>query len=98
MDIQALFGASIMEDCETYVGLPMVGGKSKVNTFKGLHERITKKVMGWKEKFISKADRRYLLKNLLKPSLRTLWGFLKSQRPYVTLIHYFSKCTSQGIF
>ena len=50
MDIQALFGASIMEDCETYLGLPMVGGKSKVNTFKGLHERVIKKVMGWKEK------------------------------------------------
>ena len=33
MDIQALFRASIMEDCETYLGLPVVGGKSKVNTF-----------------------------------------------------------------
>ena len=36
MDIQALFGARIMEDCETYLGLLMVGGKSKVDTFKCL--------------------------------------------------------------
>ena len=49
MDIQALFGARIMEDCETYLDLPMIGGKSKVDTFKGLQEKITKKVMGWKE-------------------------------------------------
>ena len=53
-----------MENCETYLGLPMVGGKSKVDTFKGLHERITKKVMGWKEKFISKAGREILIKSI----------------------------------
>ena len=44
--IQGLFGAQIMEDCESYLGLPMVGGKSKVNTFKDLQERITKRFMG----------------------------------------------------
>ena len=53
-----------MENCETYLGLHMVGGKSKVDTFKGLHERITKKVMGWKEKFISKAGREILIKSI----------------------------------
>ena len=41
---KAFFGALIMEDCESYLGLPMVGGKSKVNTFKDLQERITKKI------------------------------------------------------
>ena len=40
----------------------MVGGKSKVNMFKGLQERITKKVMGWKENFISKVGREILIK------------------------------------
>ena len=64
MDIQALFGARIMEDCETYLDLPMIGGKSKVDTFKGLQEKITKKVMGWKEKFISKAGREILIKSI----------------------------------
>ena len=61
-----------MEDCETYLGLPMVGRKSKVNTFKGLHERVTKKVMGWKEKLSQRRGGRCLLKQLFKPSLRTL--------------------------
>ena len=51
-----------MEDCEKYLGLPMVGGKSEVNTFKNLREKITKRVMGWKEKFISKAEREILIK------------------------------------
>ena len=35
-----------MEDCEPYLLLTMTGGRSKVNTFKGLQEKITKKVMG----------------------------------------------------
>lgn len=34
-----------MTDCEKYLGLPMVVGKSKVNAFKGLKEKITKWVM-----------------------------------------------------
>jgi len=55
VEIQALLGGKIMEDCEPYLLLPMIGGRSKVNTFKGLQGKITKKVMGWKGKFISKA-------------------------------------------
>ena len=53
-----------MEDCEPYLGLPMTKGRSKVNTFKSLQEKITKKVMGWKEKFISKAERKILIKTV----------------------------------
>ena len=34
-----------MENCKKYLGLPMVGSKSKVNTFKDLQEKITKWVM-----------------------------------------------------
>ena len=41
----------------------MVGGKSKVSTFKELQEKITNRVMGWKEKNISKAGREVLIKN-----------------------------------
>ena len=33
----------------------MVGGKSKVGTFKEIQERIANRVLGWKEKHISKA-------------------------------------------
>ena len=51
-----------MTSCEKYLGLPIVGGKSKVGTFKELQERITKKVMGWKEKTISKSGRETLIK------------------------------------
>lgn len=51
-----------MADCEKYLGLPMNGGKSKVNTFKELQEKITKRVMGWKVKLISKVGHEILIK------------------------------------
>ena len=54
--------ARIMTDSDRYLGLPMATGKSKVNTFKDLQEKITKHVIRSKEKFISKAGRQVLIK------------------------------------
>ena len=59
-----MLGAQIMTSCEKYLGLPMVGGKSKVSTFREVQEWVTKKVMGWKEKNISKAGREVLIKTV----------------------------------
>lgn len=56
--------AQILSDCEQYLGLPMVSGKSKVNTFKGVREKISKRVIGWNEKFISKVGRDILIKTM----------------------------------
>ena len=59
-----ILGAQLMTDYEKYLGLPMVGGKSKVITFKELQERVTKRVMGWKEKHISKLGKEVLIKTI----------------------------------
>ena len=64
MAIQGMMGARIMENCEKYLGLPMVGGKSKVNTFKEFGEKITRRVLGWKEKYISKVGIEILIKTV----------------------------------
>lgn len=39
-EIYPIFGAQIIFDFEKYLGLPMVGSKNKVNTFKELHARM----------------------------------------------------------
>ena len=56
MVIQGMLGARVMSDCERYLGLPMATGKSKANTFKDHQERTSKRVIGRKEKYISKAS------------------------------------------
>ena len=53
-----------MADYEKYLGLPMVGGKSKMSTFKELQERVTKRVIGWKGKHISKVGREVVIKTV----------------------------------
>ena len=68
-DIQAMFGAQILTNYEKYLGLPMVGGRSKVRTFKELQERVSKRVMARKEKNISKARREVLIKSVAQAIL-----------------------------
>ena len=75
--IQGMLGAQVMTECEKYLGLPMVAGKSKVTTFKGLKEIITKRVMGWKEKFISKARREILIKTVVQAIPTCTMGIFK---------------------
>ena len=53
-----------MTDCEKYLGLPMVGGRTKTTTFKEIQERFTKRVLGWKKKLISKAGCEILIKSV----------------------------------
>ena len=44
----------------------MVGEKSKVSTFREIQEWVTKRVIGWKEKHISKAGREVLIKTVIQ--------------------------------
>ena len=73
-----------MEDCESYLGLPMVGGKSKVNTFKDLQERITKRVMAGRKNLFQRQEWRPSSKPVLKLFQFTPSVFSKSQKLYVT--------------
>ena len=66
--IQQQMGARVMTNSDKYLGLPMICGKSRVNTFKELEEKILKRVLGWKEKFISKAGREVLIKTVAQAS------------------------------
>ena len=63
-NIRTMFGAQVMTTCKKYLGLPMMGVRLKVSTFKDLQERVSKRVMGWKETNISKAGREVLIKTV----------------------------------
>ena len=51
-----------MESHEKYLGLPTFVSGSKKNVFKYIHERLLKKLKGWKEGFLSQAGREVLIK------------------------------------
>ena len=60
--IQHRFGAKVIRQHETYLGLPSLIGRSKKNTFRALKEKLAKKLSGWKEKMPSQAGKEILIK------------------------------------
>ena len=61
-NIKHTFGAEVIHQHETYLGLPSLIGKSKSNTFRQLKERLDNKLSGWKEKILSQAGKEILIK------------------------------------
>ena len=61
-DIKQRFGAEVIKQHETYLGLPSLVGRSKKNTFRALKERLDNKLSGWKEKMLSQAGKEVLIK------------------------------------
>ena len=47
---------------ERYLGLPVYMGRSKIQTFNYLKERVWKRIQGWKEKLLSRAGKDVLIK------------------------------------
>ena len=45
-----------------YLGLPLIIGKSKVEIFAEIKERVERKLLGWKEKMLSVGGREVLIK------------------------------------
>ena len=61
-EIKQHFGAEVIQQHETYLGLPSLVGQSKKNTFHALKERLDNKLSGWKEKMLSQAGKEILIK------------------------------------
>ena len=61
-EIKQRFGAQVIKEHEKYLGLPSLVGKNKRNTFNEIKENIQKKLVGWKEKMLSKTGKEILIK------------------------------------
>ena len=49
---------------EKYLGLLSLVGRNKKNTFNSIKDKLRKKLAGWKEKLLSKAEKEVLIKAL----------------------------------
>ena len=57
-----MFVAQVIKPYESYLGLPSLIGKSKKNKFAQLKQKLASKHMGWKEKLLSNAAKKVLIK------------------------------------
>ena len=64
--IQVLLGVPSIRQYEKYLGLPAFVGKAKKQSFVYIKEWIWKKLQGWKEKLLSQADKKVLIKLVIQ--------------------------------
>lgn len=64
--IRDRLGVSEVEQHKKYLGLPTLIGKSKKKVFGIILERVHKKLKGWKDKLLSKAEKEVLLKAVIQ--------------------------------
>lgn len=66
LEIQQILLFQVVERFEKYLGLPAHIGRSKVEVFNYLKDRLWALVQGWNEKNISKAGKEVLIKAVLQ--------------------------------
>lgn len=57
-----MFGAQVIKQHETYLGLPSLIGRSKTNSFAQLKTKVAHKLSGWKENLLSVVGKEVLIK------------------------------------
>ena len=60
--IKQRFGAQVIGQHEKYLGLLSLVRRKRQNTFNDIKEKLVKKLVGWKEKLLSKASNEVLIK------------------------------------
>jgi hypothetical protein len=59
-------GIPITQRYDNYLGLPALIGKSRMAAFKGIKDRVWKRMQDWKVKFLSQAGKEILLKSVIQ--------------------------------
>lgn len=67
-----------------YLGLPMVFGSNRMGLFKGVEEKMCRKVLDWKNKMLSWAGREVLIKSCLQSMPLYAMGCLKFHKSITT--------------
>lgn len=55
-EIKVRFAAQVIKQHEKYLGFPLLVGRNKKASFSDIKDKLSKKLVGWKGKLLSKAD------------------------------------------
>ena len=77
VEIINVLGASEVRKYEKYLGLPAVVGRNKKASLNFIKERVWNKLQGWKEKLLSQAGRKVLLKAVVLAIPTFAMGYFK---------------------
>lgn len=77
-----------MQKSDKYLGLPAMMGRSKKLIFSSIHDRICKMLRGWKEKLLSQAGKKILIKPIAQAVLNYTMSCFKLHQLYVTTLKH----------
>ncbi|XP_021714646.1 uncharacterized protein LOC110682599 [Chenopodium quinoa] len=83
----SVLGTEMVENHVKYLGLPTEIGRSKKAVFAYVKDRIWKKVQGWKEKLLSRAEKEVLLKSVIQEIPTYLMGVYRFPSGLIQEIH-----------
>ncbi|XP_010690686.1 uncharacterized protein LOC104904188 [Beta vulgaris subsp. vulgaris] len=86
-DLTNVLNMRQVENHEKYPGIPFISGRLKKLIFDSLLDRIWKKLQGWKEKLLSRAEKEILLKSVIQAIPTYLMGFYKLPASIIQKIH-----------
>lgn len=61
-----MLGVPAIKHYEKYLGLPSSIGRQKKDCFNQIKERIWSKMKGWKERLLSQADKKIMIKAVIQ--------------------------------
>lgn len=65
-ELCTILNMSRVDDPGTYLGIPVVWGKTKSAALSYIKDRVLSKIQGWKNKFLSQAGREVLIKDVVQ--------------------------------
>ena len=66
MELEEFLGVNEIREYEKYLALPDVVGRNKKESLNYIRERVWNKLQGWKERLLSKAGKKVLLKAVVQ--------------------------------
>ena len=86
-DIITHLGVKGMDKHSKYLGLPTIIGRSKKDIFLILKDRVSKKLQGWKEKFLSRPGKEVLLKAVIQAIPTYMMSIFRLLNSLISDIH-----------
>ena len=88
-ELSNLLGIRLVYKNTRYLGAPTIVGRSKKEVLSHvLNDRVWKKLKGWKEKFLARARKEFLLKLVIKVILTYLTSIFKPSGHIMEDIHH----------
>ncbi|KAF5451240.1 hypothetical protein F2P56_026360, partial [Juglans regia] len=82
--IMSMAGIRATSSYEKYLGLPILIGRSRIQAFKGILDRVKARVSNWKNRLLSQVGKEILLKSIIQALPTYCMGVFKLPKALIS--------------